>query len=126
MRKTIVLLLAIAASSALVPSVSAAGGAPSGASSFTLAGKITSIDASSETITVQVQSGNFLVKPYLGKSVTLTASQDTRFLLKTASTTVPITFADLQVGQSVSASGVLSDGEWLLARVTVGAELIHW
>jgi hypothetical protein len=38
---------------------------------------------------------------------------------------VPITFADLAVGQKVSVSGTVANNVWTVARITVGADLIH-
>ncbi len=105
----------------------AAGGPPPGGKGarapFALAGTIT--DLSGTVVTVQVVSGNRLVKDYIGQSLPLQTTSNTRYLLKTSSGTVPITFADLQVGQDISVSGTLANNVWTADRITVGASLVH-
>ncbi len=90
---------------------------------FNLVGTITGIGDS--TVTVQVASGNRLVKDFIGQTLTIQTTPSTRYLLRTSTETVPITFADLQVGQKVSVQGTLADGVWTARRITVGAALIH-
>ncbi|OQY81181.1 MAG: hypothetical protein B6D40_11435 [Anaerolineae bacterium UTCFX3] len=66
-----------------------------------------------------------MVQPYRGQEVVLNTAAATRYLSKTsaAAVSVPITFADLMVGQAVSAQGRLANGVWTAARVTAGAKL---
>ena len=90
---------------------------------FTLAGKITAINGN--VVTVQVVSGNPIARPYVGQAVVLQTTTATRFLQVTASGTVVITLADLQVGQNVSAQGKLANNVWTTDRITVGAKIIH-
>ena len=90
---------------------------------FTLAGKITAINGN--VVTVQVVSGNPIARPYVGQTVALQTTAATRFLQVTASGTVVITLADLQVGQNVSAQGKLANNVWTTDRITVGAKIIH-
>lgn len=121
----IVGLLAVTA----MPTLAAGGPPPGGKSSkgarapFALAGTITEISGTG--VTVQVVSGNRLVKDYIGQSLPLQTTSKTRYLLKTPSGTVPITFADLEVGQDISVNGTLADNVWTANRITVGASLVH-
>ena len=95
-----------------------------GSMPFALAGKITSIDPTKQIVTVSVSCGNTVVKPFIGQSVALLTSPSTRFLLSSqVSVATPITFADLVVGQSVSASGQLANNIWTATRITAGAAL---
>jgi hypothetical protein len=91
--------------------------------SFTLAGVITTINGTA--VTVQVTGGNPIVRAYVGQTLTLQTTSSTRYLLKTDTGTVPITFADLAIGQKVSASGTIANNVWTAARITVGATLVH-
>jgi hypothetical protein len=77
------------------------------------------------TVTVQVTGGNPIVREYVGQMLTLRTTSSTRYLLKTNAGTVPITFADLAVGQKVSASGKVANNMWTATRITVGAALVH-
>lgn len=63
------------------------------------------------------------MRDYIGYDLTVRTTAATRFLLKTPSGTVPITFADLRVGQNVSVYGTLANGVWTASRITVGADL---
>lgn len=91
---------------------------------FALSGTITSFDPQAHTITVLVACGNRLVNPYIGQSVTLQTPATTRYLLRNADgTTTPITFEDLQIGQTVSSHGSLQNNTFTAIRITVGAEL---
>jgi hypothetical protein len=94
-------------------------------SPFSMAGTIAAIDPVARTVTVTMVCGNQLVKPYIGKEVTLQTNEATRFLLRNPEGNVtPITFEDLTVGQKVSSNGTLVDAIWTAFRITVGAQLI--
>lgn len=126
MKKTISLFLALFMIAVTVLPVMAASEAAAGPKApFALVGKITAIDSAAGTITVKVYKGNRVVQPYRGQEVVLNTAAATRYLSKTsaAAVSVPITFADLMVGQAVSAQGRLADGVWTAARVTAGAKL---
>ncbi len=90
---------------------------------FALTGRITAIGDGA--VTVQVLGGNKLVKPYINQPLTVTVTASTRFLLKEGTTVIPITFADLKVGDPVSVNGTVANQVWTAARITVGALLIH-
>jgi hypothetical protein len=92
---------------------------------FALVGKITAIDATTGVVTVSVLRGNKLAQPYIGLEVALTTTATTVYLYKASATATPtpITFADLKVGDWVSASGSLANGTWTATRITVGAKL---
>jgi hypothetical protein len=99
----------------------AAGGPPpvrGKSGSLTLAGVITAV-------MVQVTGSNPMVREYVGQTLGLQTTSSTRYLLKTDTGTVPITFADLTIGQKVSASGMVANNVWTAMRITVGADLIH-
>jgi hypothetical protein len=91
---------------------------------YALSGTITLVNSDAQTITVNVACGNTLVKSYIGSDVALKISASTRLLLRNADgTATPISFADLQVGQTVSSQGSLVNGAFTASRVTVGALL---
>lgn len=91
---------------------------------FALVGTIASLDPGAGAVTVTVACGNILVKPFYGKDVTLQTNALTRFLLRNpGSVATPITFADLAVGQKVSANGRMVNSVWTASRITVGASL---
>jgi|WetSurMetagenome_2_1015567.scaffolds.fasta_scaffold447165_2 hypothetical protein len=97
----------------------AAGPGPRG--NFALAGKINAIKDG--TVTVQVLTGNMLVKPYLNKDLTVSMTSSTRYLLKDGTV---IAFTDLKVGDAVSVNGTVVNQVWTASRITVGAQLIHF
>ncbi len=125
MKKAAYLLIVIGLLAATALPALAAGGPPPGGQRvrgpFALAGTIT--DISETVVTVQVVCGNRLVKAYIGQSLPLQTTPTTRYLLKTPAGAVPITFADLQVGQNVSVNGTLVNNVWAASRITVGAAL---
>lgn len=127
MKKSVVMLLVLMLMVVSVTPSLAAGGPPVGRGvngAFTLAGTMTAI--SGTTVTVNVASVSGPNKTGMGQAVVLQTDANTRFLLKTATGVVPITLADLQVGQKVSVSGTIADGVWTASRITVGANLIHY
>ncbi len=95
------------------------------ASQFTLAGKINAINAGAGTVTVTVLAGSFPVHDSMTKALVIQTTPATRYLLRTATGTVSITFSDLAVGQNVSVQGSVVDGSWTASRITVGALLQH-
>jgi hypothetical protein len=90
---------------------------------FTLAGTITAINGS--VVTVKVGGGNPIVKPFVGQNAAIQTNAQTRFLLKTATGTIVIGLADVQVGQNVSVQGIVVDSAWTATRITAGAAIIH-
>jgi hypothetical protein len=90
---------------------------------FALAGVITAIDADGGTITVQVQSGNWVVKQYIGQQLTIQVTETTRYRQWTPQGCVPIEFGEVSVEDTASVQGVLSDGAFVAQRVTVDVPL---
>ena len=91
---------------------------------FGLVGQVTAVDAVARTITVQVHTGNRLVKDYLGEELTVTTSEDTLFLRYGDPKCEVIAFEDVEVGAYVSMNGIVLPGEIFLAkRVTVDVPL---
>jgi hypothetical protein len=101
--------------------------APRGTFAFT--GTITAISSdpisNARTVTVQVIAANFLAQPFIGTPVVVTVTDQTRFLLRTSttSTATVITFANLVIGQPVSVNGIVAGNIWTAQRITVGATL---
>ena len=126
MRKVWIALLVLVVLVATATPALAAGGPPpvrGKSGSFTLAGVVTAINGTA--VTVQVTGGNPIVHAYIGQTLTLQTTSSTRYLLRTDTGTAPITFADLAVGQKVSASGTVANNVWTAMRITVGANLVH-
>ena len=129
MKKSLVVLMVVAMLLvSAVPAFAAKGGpsqppVPNKGGQFTLVGTITAI--AGEVVTVKVVSGNPIARPFVGQAVALQTTAATRFLRTTATGTVVITLADLQVGDNVSAQGQLAAGVWTAERITVGAKIIH-
>lgn len=129
MKKLFVLLAVfVLAFAAVTPAFAAGQGPGQGQGSqkgprgtFAMTGYITAIG--SNTVTIQVYRGNNLVKPYIGQSLTVTVTAATRYLFKDGTTSTSITFADLEVGDPVSANGTVANGVWTAKRITVGANL---
>ncbi|KAF0106368.1 MAG: hypothetical protein FD146_2634 [Anaerolineaceae bacterium] len=96
---------------------------------FAITGTIAAISSDpisgAKTVTVQVVASNYLVKSFVGTPVVVTVTDQTRFMLRTSTTTTAtiITFADLQVGQPVSVNGIVANNIWTAQRITVGASL---
>lgn len=86
---------------------------------FTLVGKITALNATAQTVTVEIRNGNCAVKAYVGQAVMLTTTPTTRFLTSDGTTTTVITFADLKIGDQISAQGLISETVWQAGRITV-------
>jgi hypothetical protein len=91
---------------------------------YALSGTIAGIDPQARTITITVVAGNRLITPDSNPTVTVQTTPTTRFLLRNPDgTATPITFDDLQVGQTVSSHGIVENGVYIATRVTVGAKL---
>ncbi|MDD2923080.1 MAG: DUF5666 domain-containing protein [Anaerolineales bacterium] len=121
-----ILLTLVLLSVATVPAFAAPVTAQSGPrGTFALVGRIAAIDASTGTVTINVIRGSFLVKPYFGKTLMVKTTSLTRYLYKSSptATPVPITFADLKVGNAVSVNGLVANNVWTASRITVGAKL---
>lgn len=89
---------------------------------YSLAGRITAVNASS--VTVSVATGNRLAKPHIGYNVVIQVTAYTRLQLAGGT---PITFSQLNVGQSVSSIGIHNNNydSWVASRITVGAILAN-
>ncbi len=96
-----------------------------GSSVFTVAGVITSIDATARTVTLQVAAGDRFSKSLIGQPLTVQTGENTRFLLKTSSGAMAVSFTDLAVDQKVSVQGYVLDDVYTAQRITIGASLIH-
>jgi hypothetical protein len=122
MKKLFVVALALLIALTAVGPAFAAGGARG---TFSLVANISAIDPVSGAVTVTVIKGNTLVKSYVGQNLVMTTTAKTRYLYKSSATAVAvaITFADLKVGDVVSANGTLANGVWTASRITVGASL---
>lgn len=128
MKKTLVLLLVLIFAFAAVFPADAAGNNPGTGQgqkgprgTFAMTGYITAIG--SNTVTIQVYRGNNLVKPYIGQMLTVMVTSSTRYIFKNGTTSTPIKFTDLKVGDPVSANGTVANGVWTTKRITVGASL---
>jgi hypothetical protein len=88
---------------------------------FAIVGTIAAIGT--DTVTIDVVRGNKLVQPYLGTQVTVTVTSRTRYLYKDGTTITTIGLADLLVGQPVSVNGTVANNVWTVSRITVGASL---
>ncbi len=90
---------------------------------FAMVGTIESIDPVLKTLTIKVINGNKLVQASRGKLVTVLTVTGTRYLLKTGTTAIPISFEDLQINDRVSVNGIYVNDTWKANRITVGAYL---
>lgn len=120
MKRFLPILLALVLTVGLFTPAFAAG---KGNAPFALVGKITAIDLATGSVTVQIVSGNALVKSFIGQSVTIKTTSATLFRYTDGTVTTVIKFEDLKVDNSVSAGGTLSGGIWTASRLTVGAKL---
>lgn len=122
MKRWLLFMLVFGLLFAAVTPAYAAGKSPR--SNFTLTGRITAIGDS--TVTIQVLAGNKIVKPFVGKELTVTVTSATRLLEIVDDIAVPITFNDLEVGDPVSVHGKFANDVWTASRITVGAKLVHF
>jgi hypothetical protein len=88
---------------------------------FAVTGTIVSIGT--DTVTIDAVRGNKLVQPYLGSSITLTVTSQTRYLYNDGTSVTSISLSDLKVDQPVSVNGIFKNGVWSVLRITVGASL---
>ncbi|PKO06559.1 MAG: hypothetical protein CVU41_05510 [Chloroflexi bacterium HGW-Chloroflexi-3] len=121
MKKLFVLLTLVILMSLVITSPVMAGngngrGSGGGQQSFALPGYITTIG--DNTITVQAINDRFA-----GQVLTINVTSSTRFLQWTPSGTVPITFDDIAVGDSINIKGTITNGEYIATRVTVDVPL---
>ena len=100
---------------------------------FAMVGSIVAIDPVAHTVSVSVVGGNKLTQPSIGQTVTVQATEATRFLLsyqvgvsQYSGTSAAIAFEDLAVGQDVSVNGEVEDGEWMANRFTVAPQLYQY
>jgi len=84
---------------------------------FALTGTITAIGT--DSITVLVGNGNRLIKPYIGQELVVQVTESTRYRQWTPEGCIPITFEDLEVGDTTSMEGTASEDVFTAARVTV-------
>ncbi len=84
---------------------------------FALTGTITALGT--DSITVLVSTGNRLVRPHIGQELVVQVTGSTLYRQWTPDGCIPITFADLQVGDTTSISGTVSQGVFTARRVTV-------
>ena len=110
-------LVMLLTSASVVPVLAAPQTAAAPRGAFALVGKITAIGEN--TITVKVWRGNTLVRKYIGQELTIEVTENTRFYFKQGTTTQPIKFSDLGVGQKVSVTGRTANNVWKAFRVTV-------
>ena len=90
---------------------------PAGRPVFALTGTITAIGA--DSITVLVYNGNRFVKSYFGQELVVPVTESTRYWQWTPDGYVPIGFGDVQVGDTTSMWGLVSDGIFTVLRVTI-------
>ena len=90
---------------------------PNNRYAFALTGTITAIGT--DSITVLVHNGNRLVKPYIGQEVVVQVVDNTRYRQWTPEGCIPIAFEDLEVGDTTSIQGTVSEEVFIAARVTI-------
>jgi hypothetical protein len=94
---------------------------------FSLVGEVSAVEAATGTITVEVQTGNWRVKSYVGQLLTVATDANTRFLLYSTEGCHIAAFEDVQVETYVSIYGYVStaDGltQYMATRVTVGVPI---
>jgi hypothetical protein len=84
---------------------------------FALTGTITAVGA--DSITVLVYNGNRLVRPYFGQELAVLVTESTRYWQWTPDGYVPIGFGDVQIGDTTSIRGLVSDETFTALRVTI-------
>ncbi len=124
MKRCVILLLVVVLVAGIAVPALAAGNRPPKRMPFNLVGLVSAVDTTAATVTVEVVRGNRVVKPFIGKTVTVQVTAATRLLRRAEPQAVPITLADLKAGDAVSVHGVLSNDVWTARRITVGAELV--
>jgi hypothetical protein len=109
----VTLIALVTATPALASRGNGEGGKPS---SFTLCGYITAIG--SDTITVQALNDRFA-----GQELTVQVTSSTSFLMWTADGRVPVTFGDVEVGDSTNIKGTIVGDVFVASQVTVDVPL---
>ena len=89
---------------------------------FALVGVITALD--SNTITIQVYHSNRIVQSSIGQELTVHLTGSTRYRQWTADGCIPASFDAVQVGDTASIMGRVSDGAYVAERVTVDVPLL--
>jgi hypothetical protein len=96
-------------------------GLPGGRGTFVMVGTITALGTNS--VTIDVVRGNKLVQPIIATQMTITVTPQTLIQYRDATSITMISFADLQVGQQASISGIALNSVWMVYRITIGAVL---
>jgi hypothetical protein len=124
MKKIVMVLLVFAVLAIGATTALAAGGPPkpNPHAAFVLDGKITAIDGT--TLSVDITHSNGVTKKLLGatKTVTLTTTGETSYLMWTSAGAKPAAFADLAVGQNIMAEGRVAAGVWTAQRILIRPE----
>lgn len=84
---------------------------------FALTGTVTAVGA--DSITVLVYNGNRYVRPYFGQELVVLVTENTRYWRWTPDGYIPIGLGDVQVGDTTSIRGLVSDGTFTALRVTI-------
>jgi hypothetical protein len=84
---------------------------------FALTGTVTALGA--DSISVLVYKGNRFVKSYLGQELVVLVAENTRYWQWTPDGYIPIGLDDVQVGDTTSMQGLVSDGTLTARRVTI-------
>ncbi len=87
-----------------------------GQRNFSLVGTITAIDG--DVITVQALNDRFA-----GQVLTIQTTSNTRFIQWTSIGSVPISFNEISVDDSVNVKGTMTDGTFIASRVTIDVPL---
>jgi len=87
---------------------------------FRLTGTITAINPLTKTVAVRVMNGNSLVQPFIGQTIKIQTSVQTRYQLRQGTTITPITFANLTIGDHVTVNGMHREQAWNGWCFTVG------
>jgi hypothetical protein len=96
-------------------------GQPGGRGTYVIVGTITNLGTNS--VSINVVRGNRLGQATIGTQVTLNITPQTLFFSRSGTTITQISFADLKVDDQVSVNGIVSNNDWTVYRITVGALL---
>lgn len=88
---------------------------------FAVVGTVAAVG--SDSITIQVLSGNKPVKPFVGQELVVQVDENTILRRWTEEGGVPIALADVVVGEGVNANGTVAEETFVAARVTAGIPL---
>lgn len=131
MKKTLLIVTLVVALLAVAVMPAAAGGDKNRnrwlGNVFGLVGEVTAVDPDAETFTVKVLSGSQLIKSFVGSELTLTTTEDTKFMLYVEPECVQAELTDVYVGALVSVNGIVVTAEagqvYQANRVTIDAPL---